>query len=168
MQHLSLRLPLLSFFMLASACSGPEEEPVAPSAPVAEARVEPASEGEGDDRVFGEAPSADRELTPLSAIAANPERYAGQTVKTEGEISQVCQRMGCWMELRAEGVEPLMVPMAGHSFFLPRDVTGSEVVVEGEVALRERSANEVAHLESEGATASARAVQITATGVAIQ
>jgi len=112
-------------------------------------------------------PLTDRELVTLATIAGDPSSYAGQTVKTEGEIAAVCQRMGCWMEMRAEGVEPIRVPMAGHSFFLPKDVSGRHATIEGEVAVRELSDDEREHLESEGALATAQALQISATGVVI-
>lgn len=125
--------------------------------------VEPAGEGPTS---YGD-PLSDRELTSLATIAGDAQTYAGQVVKTEGEIAAVCQRMGCWMEMRAEGVEPIRVPMAGHNFFLPKDVSGRHATIEGEVAVRELSADEREHLESEGALATAQALQISATGVVI-
>ncbi|MAQ16236.1 MAG: hypothetical protein CMN30_15775 [Sandaracinus sp.] len=131
----------------------------------AAAETEPATP-EGPSS-YGEELS-DRDLVALSTIAENPDQYAGQTVKTEGEIAAVCQQMGCWMEMRAEGVEPIRVPMAGHSFFLPKDVSGRHATIEGEVAVRELSADEREHLESEGALATAQALQISATGVVIR
>ncbi|MEM6955157.1 MAG: DUF4920 domain-containing protein [Myxococcota bacterium] len=130
-----------------------------------EGQAEAAPAGE-TPRQFGEALS-ERNVTPLAQIVAAPGDFAGQTVKTEGEITQVCQRMGCWMEMRAEGGPAIRVPMAGHSFFLPRDVAGSQVTIEGEVAVRELSDDEREHLASEGAQAVASALQITATGVVL-
>lgn len=158
---MSFRL-LISLFVL--ACSAPEPTP-ANTAPAA-VQVEPA-EAEPEVRSFGE-PLAVAELTTLADITADPESFAGRTVKTEGEITQVCQRMGCWMEMR-EGEGPaIRVPMAGHSFFLPRDVSGKRATIEGQVALRELSAAEREHLESEGAQAVGQRLQITATGVEIR
>lgn len=126
--------------------------------------VAPAGDG---PTTYGD-PLTDRELTPLATIAGDAQTFAGQVVKTEGEIAAVCQRMGCWMEMRAEGVAPIRVPMAGHSFFLPKDVSGRHATVEGEVAVRELSEGEREHLESEGALATAQALQISATGVVIR
>lgn len=130
----------------------------APSAPVAA----------GEARVFGTAPDASLPVTRLGEIVADPQRYRDQVVRTEGEIAQVCQRMGCWMELR-EGEEgpSVRVPMAGHSFFLPRDSAGRRATMQGRVALTELSPEARAHLESEGASATASALSIEATGVVI-
>ena len=67
-------------------------------------------------RLFG-AELGERPVTTLSQIAAAPAEYDGQVERTEGTIERVCQRMGCWMELRAENVPAVRVPMAGHAFF---------------------------------------------------
>lgn len=155
----------LTFVFLAACASTPppSTEPAATTA----LEWAPAAEAAPVEQAYGEALS-DRPLTPLTDLAASPERFAGQVVKTEGEIAQVCQRMGCWMEMRAEGVAPVRVPMAGHSFFLPRDVAGRRAVVEGQLALRELGVGERQHLEEEGATATANAMEIVATGVVVR
>ena len=154
------------FFVLLAACASTPPPSTEPSAPTALERA-PAAEAAPVEQTYGQALS-DRPLTPLTELAASPERFVGQVVKTEGEIAQVCQRMGCWMEMRAEGVAPVRVPMAGHSFFLPRDVAGRRAVVEGQLALRELGEGERQHLEEEGATATANAMEIVATGVVVR
>lgn len=117
---------------------------------------------------YGDPLEDGRELTTLGAILAAPETFADQVVRTEGEIAAVCQAMGCWMELReAEDGPAVRVPMAGHSFFLPKDISGRHATLEGRVALRDLSAEERAHLESEGASATAGALAIHATGVVV-
>ncbi len=162
----------------------PEATEAAPGNPEANAAANTASENENGDnaaaepapenanentgpRTFGEAPS-ERALVALAAIAEDPDTFNGQVVKTEGEIAAVCQRMGCWMEISEEGVPPIRVPMAGHSFFLPKDVAGQRALIEGTVALRELSEGERQHLEEEGALATANRLQITATGVVLR
>jgi hypothetical protein len=118
-------------------------------------------------RLFGSALS-DRTETALADIAASPSTYEGQTVRTEGTIARVCQRMGCWMELTADGAQPVRVPMAGHSFFLPRDVAGRPATIEGRVLLTPLSPGARAHLASEGAVATADELSIEATGVVVR
>jgi hypothetical protein len=133
-----------------------------------EAPPEPTRVLEDGSRLFGSELSAERETTPLATIVASPDQFEGQVVKTEGEISQVCQAMGCWMELRTDAESPgIRVPMANHSFFLPRDVAGSRATIEGTVRLEPLSEERRAHLESEGATATAEALSIEATSVVV-
>lgn len=186
-----MRIALLLALIVAFGCNGASDvatgtgEAAGDSTETAEApEAEAPHEGDEDHEAHAEAaegveaatggptaygdPLSERELTPLATIAGDAQTFAGQVVKTEGEIAAVCQRMGCWMEMRADGVAPIRVPMAGHSFFLPKDVSGRQATVEGEVAVRELSEGEREHLESEGALATAQALQISATGVVIR
>ena len=150
----------------AAAENTPEPELAeAPAQAEAEPVAEPAAEAaEETPNQFGAALS-DREAVALAQITGDPESYAGQTVKTEGEITAVCQRMGCWMEMNDGEGPTVRVPMAGHSFFLPRDVSGRRARIEGEVALRQLPPGEAQHLAEEGAQATGSRLQITATGV---
>lgn len=119
-------------------------------------------------RVFGRELQDGVETVALAAISADPSAFAGRVVRTEGTIERVCQRMGCWMELRAENVEPVRVPMAGHSYFLPRDVAGRPATVEGRVVVAPLSEGRRRHLEAEGAVATASALSIEATSVVVR
>ena len=159
-----------SILLLLAACAG--EPSVAQEAPeptptdIAE-EGEPSTAEPAEPDTFGAA-LTDRALTPLAQITAAPADYAGQVVKTEGEIQQVCQRMGCWMEMSSEGGPTIRVPLAGHNYFLPRDASGRHAIIEGEVALVELSQADREHLESEGALAVATSLQISATGVVLR
>jgi hypothetical protein len=172
---------LLSSCLALSACGGEEPSLHAHGEHAAEGatgEAAPAEEATGGGpapsavlpdgaRLFGTALS-DRAPTPLSEISANPDSFNEQVVRTSGTIERVCQAMGCWMELRAEGVEPVRVPMAGHSFFLPRDVAGHPAEIEGRVAVRPLTEDVRRHLEGEGAVATASALSIDATGVVVR
>ncbi len=146
----------------------------APEGPAEEAEPAPAPSGptptsvaEDGSRLFGDALS-EREAVPLATLMSSPGDYDGQVVRTEGIISAVCQRMGCWMELKAEEDGPaIRVPMAGHSFFLPRDVSGARATIEGTVEVRELPPDWQEHLREEGAQAAGQALGINATGVLI-
>ncbi len=154
------------------ACTAPAEPlpRVAPQPAAHAGVVAPgaARAGATAPRAFGAPLDEERPLTQLSTILAAPDRYRDQVVRTEGEIAQVCQRMGCWMELREGANGPAVrVPMAGHRFFLPRDVAGRRATMEGRVVLAALSDEARAHLASEGATETASALAIHASGVVV-
>jgi len=136
-----------------------------PSTPRIAAQADEAEVASGD--LFGTAIDDGVPLTPLSEIAAEPARFSGQVVRTEGEIARVCQRAGCWMELRAGDGPGVRVPMAGHAFMLPRDSAGRRATLQGRVQVQELAPDVRAHLESEGALATASSLAIHATGVVI-
>lgn len=119
-------------------------------------------------RLFGAKPGDGTTRVALADLMTDAGTYDGRTVRTEGEIAQVCQAMGCWMELRpGADDEAIRVPMAGHSFFLPKDVAGRRATVEGRVAVRAPSPEVQEHLRSEGALAAAQPVSLEATGVVV-
>ena len=182
-------LSVLSIVIVLAGCGGEQPslhaEPEAESSEIASA---PESAGACDRTQAAPAPSdgpqpsatladgsrqfggalSDRAETRLADIAAAPATFDGQTVRTEGRIERVCQRMGCWMELSAEGAQAVRVPMAGHSFFLPRDVAGHEATIEGRVLVTPLSPEARAHLASEGALATADELSIEATSVVVR
>lgn len=157
--------------LLVSACARqPEPAHLEP----AHAGAEPHDHGHAQSAAvaaggrFGQPVDPSLPLTPLASIVAEPERFADRVVRTQGEVARVCQRMGCWMELRERPEAPgVRVPMAGHSFFLPRDSAGRHATLQGRVTLQPLSPEARAHLESEGAVATASALSIEATGVVL-
>lgn len=184
-----MRTSIFLAFVLAAGCGGAGSTSAGSNSAVAEnetaggehhgehhhgehegeaAAPEPTRVLDDGSRLFGSDIDEARQATPLAEIIASPSQYEGQVVKTEGEISQVCQAMGCWMELRADRESPgIRVPMAGHSFFLPRDLAGSRATIEGTVHVAQLSEEEREHLASEGAQATDQDVSIEATGVLV-
>lgn len=133
----------------------------------AHSRAPIATTADGQE-IYGKPLEGEREIVALATVLANASQYADQVVRTEGQVSQVCQKMGCWIELTAEGATPVRVPMAGHSFFLPREAAGKAAVVEGTVKVKALTEEERAHYAAEGAQAVDQAVSIEATSVVIK
>jgi hypothetical protein len=119
-------------------------------------------------RVFGQELAAGVATVALKDIVANAAAYNGKVVRTEGEVTQVCKSMGCWLEIRAEGAPQVRVPTAGHSFFLPQDIAGRHAIVEGTVKTEPLSEARKKHLEAEGAQATDNAISISATSVVVR
>jgi hypothetical protein len=102
----------------------------------------------------------------LADVLARPE--TGRTVRLEGVIERVCVNKGCWLALK-QGDESVHVTFAGYAFFVPKDSAGRRVTLEGKVVVKQPKPDEVAHLQGEGAGASAAAkVSIEATGVELR
>lgn len=163
-----MRRALLAVVLLGCTSSPePGARLAADPAPAVEA------EATGDDapvepgQTFGDPIDEAVPETTLSEILSAPDQYRDQVIRAEGEIARVCQRAGCWMELREGDGEAVRVPMAGHAFFLPRDSAGRRASIQGRVTIRELSQDVREHLESEGAVATASALSIHATGVTI-
>jgi hypothetical protein len=49
----------------------------------------------------------------------------------EAKVGEVCQAKGCWMTLVDEGAEDMRVTFKDYGFFMPKDLGGHTVLVEG-------------------------------------
>jgi len=72
--------------------------------------------------------------TSISDILSNPEDYLDKTVLVEGEVLDVCPKMGCWMELKSdtEG-EKIKVKVKDGEIIFPVEAKGHNALVEGKV-----------------------------------
>jgi hypothetical protein len=123
-----------------------------------------AANASAETKTFGK-PLKGLAPTTLAEVLEKPE--AGKIVALEGTIKAVCQAKGCWLSLE-QGKSSVHVSFEGYSFFVPKDSPGQKVKLEGRVIVKKKSAEEIEHLEGEGAKNAAAAVSIEATGVVIE
>lgn len=112
------------------------------------------------------APITITENTALSDVITNPSRFSGQTIRTEGTVSAVCQAAGCWMRLVDSNNQQIHVRMHGHSFFIPRNATGRRVVVQATVL--GGVANGHCEQEANGQTGQRARLELDALGVQLE
>jgi hypothetical protein len=73
-----------------------------------------------------------KETTPIAKINANPEAFVGKTVQVKGKVADVCQMMGCWMNLvDASGGEPVRIKVNDGEIVFPETSVGKTAVAEG-------------------------------------
>lgn len=68
------------------------------------------------------------------------------TTRFEGEVESVCQMKGCWMRLQLPGDETVMVRFKDYGFFVPKDIAGKRVLVEGKAFVSEVEEDERRHM----------------------
>lgn len=71
-----------------------------------------------------------KEITALSTVSMNDTL----SMKLTGTVEEVCQMKGCWMTLKSEDGTPIRVTFKDYGFFVPKDISGREVIVDGVVA----------------------------------
>ena len=106
-----------------------------------------AKKGSAKAQDFGE-PFAIEEVIQAKAVFDDPEEFVGKTVRVEGSVRDVCQKMGCWMVI-SEGDKSMRITTKDHKFFVAKDGAGSKCHIEGEVISRELDPDRTAHFESE-------------------
>ena len=104
----------------------------------------------------------------IEAAAGKVDALKGQPQAYSGRITQVCQKMGCWIVLTGEDGKFARVAMHDHGFGVPKDAKG-EAVVYGTLSEKAISKKETDHLVADGAKAPAsQELQIDATSVLIR
>ncbi len=75
-------------------------------------------------------------LTELSTLMGDKKEL---NVKLTGEIEAVCQKKGCWMEIKNPNGEALRVTFKDYGFFMPKDASGRTAIMEGVAKIEETS-----------------------------
>ena len=65
--------------------------------------------------------------------------------KFKAEVTDVCQVKGCWMKLNIGNDIEVMVNFKDYGFFVPRDIIGKNVLVNGVAYKRSISIDELKH-----------------------
>ena len=65
--------------------------------------------------------------------------------KITGKVAEVCQEKGCWMKIERSNGEKLMVKFKDYGFFMPKNIVGKEVVLDGEATVKEVSVKQQRH-----------------------
>jgi hypothetical protein len=120
---------------------------------------------------FGDGVAAGSVLS-VDDLLDSPADWDGKTVVVEAEVDAVCQMKGCWMTFTSND-DKVRISFKDYGFFVPMDLGGRTVRVEGIFAITEVSVDEARHyLEDEGRHEEALAItepertyEIVATGV---
>ncbi|WP_166963702.1 DUF4920 domain-containing protein [Yeosuana marina] len=102
-----------------------------------------------------------KSIIPDDAIAAKSmaEHYKtmalGDSINTKiiAKVDEVCQAKGCWMKVNLGNDEQVMVKFKDYGFFMPKNIAGEEVIINGKAFVEEVSVDEQRHFaEDAGAS----------------
>ncbi len=65
-------------------------------------------------------------------------------VKVKGKVVEVCAQMGCWFKMETSNGK-VIVKMKEHAFFVPVDLNGKEIVVDGTAKMTLTPVSELKH-----------------------
>ncbi len=65
-------------------------------------------------------------------------------------VSEVCKMKGCWMKLELTNGQETMVRFKDYGFFMPEDIKGKEVIVNGLAFVEEMSVEDQKHYAKDG------------------
>jgi hypothetical protein len=85
-------------------------------------------------------PLTQRKATPIKTLLKSPDKYAGKTVQVEGRITEVCQKMGCWIMLVDDkSGQMVRIKVNDGEIVFPKDGSGRRAVAEGVFTKIERT-----------------------------
>lgn len=74
------------------------------------------------------------ETTAIAAILDQPAAFTGKEVRIEGQVQEVCEMAGCWMEIQAAaGERTLKVKVKDGDIVFPVTARGKQAVAQGKV-----------------------------------
>jgi hypothetical protein len=79
-------------------------------------------------------PLAVKDPVAIATLLSHAGDYVGKTVQVKGKITEVCQMMGCWMELTNEEGQKVRIKVNDGDIVFPKDSAGKEAVAEGKFA----------------------------------
>lgn len=82
-------------------------------------------------------------------------------VKVKGKVAEVCTAMGCWLKLESANGKT-MVKMKDHAYFVPLDLVGKEVIIDGIAKSTTTSVAEQRHLAEDAKKSAEEIAAITA------
>ena len=64
--------------------------------------------------------------------------------KVRGKVVEVCKAEGCWIKMETTN-GPMMIKMKDHSFLVPLDMNGKNIVVQGTATFKETTVEMLKH-----------------------
>ncbi|GHB57955.1 DUF4920 domain-containing protein [Persicitalea jodogahamensis] len=81
--------------------------------------------------------------------------------KVTGTVESVCQAKGCWMKVKMDNGETMRVTFKDYGFFVPKDIAGKTVVVEGLAQKKTTPVSELRHYAEDAGKSKAEIAAIT-------
>ncbi len=96
---------------------------------------------------FGDKINDENVMTTKQMAEKYKSMSVGDTINTKisATVIEVCQAKGCWMTLNLENGEEAMVKFKDYGFFMPKDIAGKEVVLNGKAFVNEVPVDEQRH-----------------------
>lgn len=149
------KLPYLfaaAALVMGVACGQAEkktEESAEETSNTEEAVAEEETEMETDSIHFGEMITEEGAVS-VDDFAMKMEGQDTLEVKIMATATDVCQKKGCWMKVKTADGGDMRIRFKDYGFFVPKDITGKNVVFEG-IAFRDTvSVEDLRHYAEDG------------------
>lgn len=95
------------------------------------------------------------QITPIADALVALKEKGTQTLTLQSVATAVCQKKGCWMTVQTVDSNEMRVTFKDYGFFMPKDITGKKVMMEGVLTYDTTTVEDLKHYaEDEGKTQS--------------
>ena len=96
---------------------------------------------------FGKEIMADDAIAANSMLTHYKDLKVGDTIDTKVKlkVNEVCQAKGCWMTADLGDGNEVRVTFKDYGFFMPKNISGEEVIVNGKAFVKEMPVEELRH-----------------------
>lgn len=101
------------------------------------------------------------DLSDVKAIYKELAQGDTITTKMTATVTDVCKKKGCWLKLDLNQDQQVMVRFKDYSFFVPEDLIGKEVVLQGNAYVEQLSVDDQQHYAMDGGKSEAEIAAIT-------
>ena len=110
--------------------------------------------------VYGDSVKNDN-VIDLSAISTAMQDKTKMDMKIRGKVNEVCAKKGCWMVMKLGNGDDMRVTFKDYKIFVPKDLTGKEVILDGFVYSDTTSVEKLRHYAEDAGKTSAEIAKIT-------
>ena len=82
---------------------------------------------------------------PATQLVAKMGEKDKMPAKVEGTVESVCKMKGCWMKVKTGEGQVMRVSFKDYGFFVPKDIVGRTVVMEGTAETTTTPVSELRH-----------------------
>lgn len=92
------------------------------------------------------------EINSSTNILEPSKVYAGITMEGvfTGTVVEVCTKKGCWVKLELANGDKATIKMKEYDFFVPEEIAGKEIYINGKAELKTVSVDELKHIAEDG------------------
>ncbi|MEJ7694145.1 DUF4920 domain-containing protein [Daejeonella sp.] len=102
----------------------------------------------------------DNNVIEIAAVSTAMKGEEKKDLKIRGKVEEVCQKKGCWMVMKLGNGDQMRITFKDYKFFVPKDLAGKEVVVDGYAYLDTTSVKQLQHYAKDGGKSDAEIAAI--------
>ena len=112
---------------------------------------------------FGKAIIPDDAIASTSMAKHYKTLKEGDSINSKmiAKVTNVCQAKGCWMTLNLDDESEVMVKFKDYAFFVPKDIKGKDVIINGKAYVKEVSVEELQHYAKDAGKTEKEIAKIT-------